>query len=82
MLVAKIVCVGQGVFVDGEGFVCEGPAMNIGFILRDGTMVVPPFTKTLAGVTIRRVMSELPKVRFPLRLCWFPVILPPFMFFC
>eukprot|EP00884_Botryococcus_braunii_P000332 jgi/Botrbrau1/1029/Bobra.0076s0003.2 len=52
----------EGVFVDGAGFVCEGPAMNIGFILSNGTMVVPPFKKTLAGVTIRRVMSELPQV--------------------
>lgn len=56
---------GQGVFVDTDGYVCEGPAMNIAFILANGMLVVPPFDKTLAGVTIRRVMEELPKVRSP-----------------
>jgi hypothetical protein len=52
----------QGIFVDADGYVCEGPAMNVGFILKDGTLVIPPFDKTLAGVTIRRIMALLPKV--------------------
>ncbi|GAB4816094.1 hypothetical protein N2152v2_003140 [Parachlorella kessleri] len=50
----------QGIFVDGDGYVSEGPNMNIAVLLKDGTLVVPPFDNSLNGITIQRVMELLP----------------------
>ena len=47
----------QGIFLDGNGNVAEGPNMNLAVLLHDGTLVVPPFDATLAGVTIRRMLD-------------------------
>ena len=48
----------QAIFVDpGTGHVCEGPAANVGVLLHDGTLVVPPFDTNLPGVTMRRVLD-------------------------
>lgn len=47
----------QGVFVDAKGNVAEGPNMNIGVLLHDGTLIVPPFESSLAGVTVRRALE-------------------------
>ena len=30
----------QGIFVDADGFVCEGPNMNLGILTRDNVLVV------------------------------------------
>ncbi|PSC69405.1 D-amino-acid chloroplastic-like [Micractinium conductrix] len=51
----------QGVFVDGAGNIAEGPNMNMACLLDDGTLVVPPFDSTLAGITIQRMMQLLPQ---------------------
>lgn len=51
----------QGIFVDTEGWVCEGPNMNLAALLHDGTLVVPPFTQSLAGVTIQRILELVPQ---------------------
>lgn len=50
----------QGIFVDAEGNVSEGPNMNLAFLLEDGTLVVPPFDNALNGITIQRMMEMLP----------------------
>ena len=52
----------QGIFLDAEGRVAEGPNMNLACLGPDGTLVVPPFESALAGVTIQRVMDLLPQV--------------------
>ncbi|KAK9904013.1 hypothetical protein WJX75_002557 [Coccomyxa subellipsoidea] len=52
----------QGVFVDSEGYVAEGPVMNIGIITHEGEMVVPPFEQTLAGVTLQRLLHLVREV--------------------
>lgn len=43
--------------MDSEGYVAEGPVMNIGIITHGGEMVVPPFEQTLAGVTLQRLLQ-------------------------
>ncbi|KAL4442489.1 hypothetical protein ABPG77_005073 [Micractinium sp. CCAP 211/92] len=50
----------QGIFVDADGNVAEGPNMNLACLLEDGTLVVPPFDSCLAGITIQRMMQLLP----------------------
>eukprot|EP00887_Chlorella_sp_A99_P000052 scaffold16.g52.t1 len=55
--------VGRGIFVDEGGFVCGGPNTNLAALLPDGTLVVPPFERSLAGMTMRRVMELVPQVR-------------------
>ncbi|CAL8470838.1 g10380 [Coccomyxa elongata] len=52
----------QGVFVDSEGYVAEGPVMNIGIITHEGELVVPPFEQTLAGVTLQRLLHLVGQV--------------------
>ena len=52
----------QGVFVDSEGYVAEGPVMNVGVITHEGEMVMPPFEQTLAGVTLQRLMLLVKEV--------------------
>lgn len=47
----------QGIFLDSNGDVAEGPNMNLGVILHDGTLIVPPFDSTLAGITVRRALE-------------------------
>lgn len=54
----------QGVFVDSEGYVAEGPVMNIGIITHEGEMVVPPFEQTLAGVTLQRLLHLVGQASF------------------
>jgi len=47
----------QGIFLDSNGNVAEGPNMNLGVVLHDGTLIVPPFETALAGITVRRVLE-------------------------
>ncbi|KAK9838341.1 hypothetical protein WJX81_005802 [Elliptochloris bilobata] len=47
----------QGVFVDEAGFVAEGPTMNLGVVTHEGELVIPPFERSLAGCTIKRVLE-------------------------
>ncbi|KAI7837708.1 hypothetical protein COHA_008500 [Chlorella ohadii] len=50
----------QGIFVDADGNVSEGPNMNVACLLEDGTLVVPPFESALNGITVQRMMELLP----------------------
>eukprot|EP00891_Asterochloris_glomerata_P005439 jgi/Astpho2/5439/e_gw1.00076.31.1_t len=51
----------QGVFLDSEGYVAEGPTANIGIITHDNEMVVPPEDTTLRGVTMERLIEVVPQ---------------------
>lgn len=48
-----------GVFVDSNGNIAQGPNMNVGVFLEDGTLVVPPFESSLAGITMQRLLELL-----------------------
>lgn len=49
----------QGIWIDEEGFLGEGPNMNVAVLTEDGDLLVPPFEKVLAGITIIRVLELL-----------------------
>ena len=48
--------------MDEAGFVAEGPTMNLGVVTREGELVVPPFERSLAGCTVKRVMELVEEV--------------------
>lgn len=50
----------QGIFVDSEGYVLEGPNMNVGIITAEGVLVIPPFENVLSGTSVRRLMEIVP----------------------
>lgn len=50
----------QGIFIDDQGHVAEGPNMNVGIITTDGTLIVPPFDACLAGITVQRMLEMIP----------------------
>ncbi|KAK9828556.1 hypothetical protein WJX72_000741 [[Myrmecia] bisecta] len=52
----------QGVFVDPEGNIAEGPNMNIGIITHEKELVAPPFEHALAGITMQRVLELAPQL--------------------
>ncbi len=54
--------------MDNDGYVAEGPVMNVGIITHDGEMVLPPFEQTLAGVTLQRLMRLVKEVSVALPL--------------
>jgi len=45
------------VFVDAEGYVTEGPTMNVAVLTEEGDLLFPPFDRTLPGITAKRVME-------------------------
>ncbi|XP_051118004.1 D-amino-acid transaminase, chloroplastic-like [Andrographis paniculata] len=50
------------IWVDEEGYIAEGPNVNVAFITRDRDLVMPPFDKILAGCTARRLLELAPKL--------------------
>lgn len=44
------------IWVDDEGYIAEGPNMNVAFILKNGTLVMPKFDGILSGCTAKRVL--------------------------
>ncbi len=60
--------------MDNDGYVAEGPVMNVGIITHDGEMVLPPFEQTLAGVTLQQRISNHPVggTRRKPAIAWFP----------
>lgn len=46
-----------GIWLDDEGFVAEGPNMNVAFVTEEKTLIMPYFDKILSGCTARRVLS-------------------------
>lgn len=49
----------QGIWIDEEGHLGEGPNMNIAILTEEGDLLVPPFDKVLAGITVIRVLELL-----------------------
>lgn len=41
------------VFVDAEGYVTEGPTMNVAVLTEEGDLLFPPFDRTLPGITAK-----------------------------
>lgn len=44
------------IWLDDEGYVAEGPNMNVAFVTRDRELVMPNFDKILSGCTAKRVL--------------------------
>jgi branched-subunit amino acid aminotransferase/4-amino-4-deoxychorismate lyase len=56
-------CDAQPIFVDGEGFVQEGPTSNLAIVTQDDQLLTPPPEDVcLAGVTIKRLLELVPEV--------------------
>ncbi|KAL6850248.1 hypothetical protein ACP4OV_020875 [Aristida adscensionis] len=50
------------VWVDDEGFVAEGPMVNVAFVTPDRHLVLPAFDKILTGCTAKRLLELAPKL--------------------
>lgn len=50
------------IWVDEEGYIAEGPNVNVAFITHDKVLVVPFFDKILSGCTARRLLELAPKL--------------------
>ncbi|KAL6216462.1 hypothetical protein ACLB2K_009685 [Fragaria x ananassa] len=45
------------IWLDGDGFIAEGPNMNVAFVTKDKELLMPPFDKILSGCTAKRVLA-------------------------
>ncbi|TKW11916.1 hypothetical protein SEVIR_5G003700v4 [Setaria viridis] len=50
------------VWVDDQGYVAEGPMVNVAFITPDRELVLPAFDKILSGCTAKRLLALAPKL--------------------
>ncbi|XP_071725910.1 D-amino-acid transaminase, chloroplastic-like [Rutidosis leptorrhynchoides] len=50
------------IWVDDDGFVAEGPNVNVGFVTRDKELILPFFDKILSGCTAKRLLELAPKL--------------------
>ncbi|XP_024022738.1 D-amino-acid transaminase, chloroplastic isoform X1 [Morus notabilis] len=50
------------IWVDEEGYVAEGPNVNVAFITREKELIVPFFDKILSGCTVKRLLELAPKL--------------------
>ncbi|KAL3508708.1 hypothetical protein ACH5RR_028109 [Cinchona calisaya] len=50
------------IWVDEEGYVAEGPNVNVGVITPDNELILPPFDKILRGCTAARLLELAPKL--------------------
>lgn len=44
------------IWLDGDGFVAEGPNMNVAFVTKEKELLMPCFDKILSGCTAKRVV--------------------------
>ncbi|KAK4358434.1 hypothetical protein RND71_020663 [Anisodus tanguticus] len=44
------------IWLDGDGFVAEGPNMNVAFVTKEKELLMPCFDKILSGCTAKRVL--------------------------
>lgn len=49
--------VDQGIFVDAEGNIAEGPNMNVLIVTAEDDLVTPPFEAALDGITVQRALE-------------------------
>ncbi|KAJ0770439.1 putative aminodeoxychorismate lyase [Helianthus annuus] len=45
------------IWLDEQGFVAEGPNMNVAFVTPESDLLMPPFDKILSGCTSKRVLE-------------------------
>ncbi|XP_027064809.1 D-amino-acid transaminase, chloroplastic isoform X1 [Coffea arabica] len=50
------------IWVDEEGYIAEGPNVNVGFITHDKELILPEFDKILRGCTAARLLELAPKL--------------------
>ncbi|KAM1755473.1 hypothetical protein ACFX12_007800 [Malus domestica] len=50
------------IWVDEEGYIAEGPNVNVAFITHDKELIVPFFDKILSGCTVLRMLELAPKL--------------------
>lgn len=50
------------IWVDEEGYVAEGPNVNVAFISQDKELILPSFDKILSGCTAMRLLELAPKL--------------------
>ncbi|KAK4255843.1 hypothetical protein QN277_008787 [Acacia crassicarpa] len=50
------------IWVDEEGYIAEGPNVNVAFITQEKELVMPLFDKILRGCTARRLLELAPKL--------------------
>ncbi|KAK3028387.1 hypothetical protein RJ639_039597 [Escallonia herrerae] len=50
------------IWVDEEGYIAEGPNVNVAFITHDKELVSPFFDKILSGCTAKRLLELAPKL--------------------
>ncbi|KAI9097436.1 hypothetical protein K1719_025207 [Acacia pycnantha] len=46
-----------GIWLDEDGFVAEGPNMNVAFVNKEKELIMPHFDKILSGCTAKRVLT-------------------------
>lgn len=65
-VLAKIEAEEKGAFAsiwtDEEGYIAEGPNVNVAFITKDKELVMPLFDKILHGCTAKRLLELAPKL--------------------
>lgn len=59
---AEDVGVFASIWVDEEGYVAEGPNVNVAFISQDKELILPSFDKILSGCTAMRLIELAPKL--------------------
>ncbi|KAK4342084.1 hypothetical protein RND71_037900 [Anisodus tanguticus] len=47
---------------DEEGYIAEGPNVNVAFITSDKELILPSFDKILSGCTAMRLLKLAPKL--------------------
>ncbi|RZB83175.1 D-amino-acid transaminase, chloroplastic [Glycine soja] len=52
----------SSIWVDEEGYIAEGPNVNVAFITQDKELVMPPFDNILHGCTAKRLLELASKL--------------------
>lgn len=50
------------IWVDDQGYIAEGPNVNVAFISKGKELLLPPFDKILSGCTVKRLVALAPKL--------------------
>lgn len=50
------------IWVDEQGYIAEGPNVNVAFISKDKELLLPSFDKILSGCTAKRLLALAPKL--------------------
>lgn len=50
------------IWVDDDGYVAEGPNVNVGFVTHEKELILPYFDKILSGCTAKRLLELAPRL--------------------